>query len=131
MAIETKCSVDKGNVELETSQQEYLLYQIVVESGTPAYTLIEKAGSKKREVLSDATCPSPCKRKWPLSSDEIPPESPVSHGLGIAMVGPGRLKYKVERYDQQDKLVETVKDCVYTNLTGSDNRFSRLRIHLL
>ena len=123
--VTESCSPNGQGVELDPTTNQRLRYTIETDGSVlytlrgGAATLLPNGGSSKQSRL------------WPASSGEMPPGAEARHGLAMQFGGKGTLRWKIELLDDDDTVLEVVRDCTFSNEGGPEDHMIAFRIFLV
>lgn len=124
MPVTVECNPDILVVTVNISAGQRLRHTIDDEDARDIeFALVNNAGKKLLETLKP-----PRIIIWP--NNEFPAPAQIDrHTLGLQFTGQATIKWKVELLSG-DTVLQTLKECEYTNDGGIHAHFNRLRIEV-
>lgn len=123
MPIEVACAVKLPVAELNLALRQRMHYRI-----TATGEVLYKMRNHELTPMLSGSGAGVAHRAWPVSPTDVPEKKTFVHGLGIRIFGNGSLRWEVEVQDAQGAVLRIVKDCTYTNDTGTATRLDLVEI---
>jgi len=123
-----RVGVDTETVSVNASNEEFLLYRVIVKGPTPLFTLVD-AGNNAL-LLSSEDGPvqgttDTYERIWPKPADNV--STHTSHTIGFQFLGAAQYTYQVEHH-RKNAPVRVLIDIDYQPTAPGDSCFEDLDV---
>lgn len=126
MPIEVTCAVKLPAAELNLALGQRMHYRITA-TGDVTYRMRDH----ELEPFLSGSGAGVALREWPTSPADVPRTRKFVHGIGVRIVGSGSLRWEVEVHDANSAVVTVVKDCTYTNESGTATRLDLVEVDIV
>lgn len=126
MPIEVTCAVKLPAAELNLARGQRMQYRITA-TGDVTYRMRDH----ELAPFLSGSGPGVALREWPTSLADVPRTRRFVHGIGVRIVGSGSLRWEVEVHDANSTVVTVVKDCTYTNESGTATRLDLVEVDIV
>lgn len=123
MPVVVTCAVKLPTAELNLALKQRMHYRVTATSDV-TYKMRDHAGTP----LLSGSGAGVALREWPTLPTDVSRKNLFVHGIGIRMVGNGTLRWEAEVRDAHGAVLMVVKDCTYTNATGTTTRLDLVHI---